>query len=126
MFGVSPLGPVPEVDADSPAQPTTAPIGIKVVCLIGTLSTLIAVHGLLPGLTAGGMAGLLSTGVLLLAGVQLAGFVGLWRLRFWGWAIVIGGFLLGGLLSLFLMNLIGVLVQWGLAYYVYRANEYYL
>lgn len=80
----------------------SAPLGIKLVCLVGAVSVLLSLLAgaafLGSGSVLGGFAGLL---VLALAFVQAGVLWGLWTVKKWAWGAAVVFYSLGVLLAFF-------------------------
>lgn len=125
MANISPLGPTRHY-SDVSSSSKTSPIGIKLLCIVGVLSSLQIVFNTVSILDSGGLQTIVGGVLLLGAVVQIIGFYGLWTLRFWGWVIVLVSFLLGVVISVVTINGLGAIIQSLLAYYVYSKHEHYL
>lgn len=109
-----------------PAREKRTPIGIKFLCIIGGLSTLLITYSLLATLGDGLWDVVVAGFVVTVAVVQLLGFYGLWILQFWGWAIVLSSYVLAVVIAVVFVDVRGILAGAIFAYYVYSKHEFYV
>jgi len=108
---------------DPPPQRETAPLGIKIYCLVagfvGVL-TLIQVLALVgsPASTLGILLSALAVAYLVL-------LWGLWTLRSWAWLLAMVNFALSGLISVSQRDFGGIVIALLLASYLITKVEYY-
>jgi len=103
----------------------TAPLGIKLICVLQLFFDLLILLVALAGVGAGGPAGAIATVLLALVAVDFAAVYGLWTLKSWGWvlAVVLGSvFLFADLVQVNVVSLlVGLLI---LGYIVSKRRLY--
>ena len=101
----------------------TAPLGIKVICVLGAIGGVINLLGNLPALASPAFPFALIA--LLIVIGKLAVLYGLWNLESWAWtwALIIYG--LAAVASLFGLNIIGLLINVVVFVYILSKAEYY-
>lgn len=108
---------------------TRTPFGIKVVCGVGVLQSLLGgLVGLLM-LAAGGLYAVFGLVALVFSGAQILGLVGLWGMESWGWWLTVVLYALstvGSLLQVAGGNgfaILGLLLNAGILAYVASQRE---
>lgn len=113
------------------ATRTSAPAGIKVICVLATLGALLGLLGGLGLMALGGIGVVVGPLVLVLSFAQLAAVYGLWTLQSWGWTLAVVLYALDVLLDLFQVilgdwsALFGVFVSALILAYVYSKRDHY-
>ncbi|WP_121820787.1 hypothetical protein [Halostella salina] len=118
----------PTTPSTSPASRPdrdSAPLGIKIICVIGFLGALFALLAAFRLLGVGGAAGSLGLVFLFLSLGQFVVYAGLWTLAGWAWkwALILEG--LGIVLDLYELNAVGLLVGLVVFGYVFSKGDLY-
>jgi len=113
------------------ATRTSAPTGIKVICVLATLGALLGLLGGLGMMALGGIGVVLGPLVLLLSFAQLAAVYGLWTLQSWGWTLAVVLYALDVVLDALQVALgdygalFGLFVSALILAYVYSKRDHY-
>lgn len=102
----------------------SAPLGIKIICLLSGISVPIALIPAFKLIDLGGTIAIGGLALLILIFASLGIYVGLWRLNAWAWKAFLIFQLLGVLLQLGTGDLLGVIV--GCLFFVYVGSKGYL
>ncbi|MFB6120441.1 MAG: hypothetical protein ABEJ68_04920 [Halobacteriaceae archaeon] len=111
-----------ESDGDGP----TAPLGIKLICV---LSVFLDLFALLVGLAAvggGGPESVIGLVLLVIVAVDLTAVYGLWTVKSWGWVLAVAMRTLSLLAALVQGELVGFLVGLLILGYVVSKYDLYL
>lgn len=115
------------------ATRTSAPAGIKVICVLATLGAGLGLLGGFAVLALGGVGVVLGPLVIALSFAQLAAVYGLWTLQSWGWTLAIALYSLDVLLDAapFVLgdggvaDVFGLLLSALILAYVYSKRDHY-
>lgn len=105
--------------------PSTAPLGVKLICMLGVISASLTVLLAVPIALAGAPFVGIGMLFLFLGLVQFVVLYGLWTLQPWGWlwAMVLFGF--GALMDVVQGNAVGLVVSVILLAYLYTKKGVY-
>jgi hypothetical protein len=113
------------------ARTTTAPLGIKIICVLAVIGSVLGIFGGLAAMSYGGIASVLGTVSVVVSLLYLPIVVGLWNLSAWAWTayLVLGG--IGLVMEVFTLLLgdvsaiLGILIQGAILLYVYSKRSLY-
>lgn len=109
----------------SRARRSSAPLGIKLVCVLGAVGAVVGLFGGLVGLGAGGAAFVIGTFAIGLSAAQLVVVWGLWTLQSWAWTLALLFFGFDLLVDLVGGNVLGALVAGVILVYVFSQGHRY-
>lgn len=110
---------------------TSAPLGIKIICLLGAIGVVLGILGGLGMMALGDVGILLGPIVVVLSLVQAVTIYGLWTLQSWGWTLAmvvygldflldVANLLMGSLGAIFGLALSGLILA-----YIYSKRDHY-
>ena len=106
--------------------PTSAPLGVKLICLVGAIAASLTVLLSVPIAVGGGPPAVeLGIVVLFLGLVQFYVLYGLWTVQPWSWmwGMILFGF--GALMDVFQANAIGLVVNVIFLAYLFTKRDVY-
>lgn len=113
------------------ATRTSAPLGIKVICVLGTLGAGLGLVGGFGLMALGGAGVVLGPVVLVLSLAQLAAVFGLWTLQSWGWTLAMVLYGLDAVIDLVglvlgdLGSILGLFIAVVILGYIYSKRDHY-
>lgn len=103
----------------------SAPLGVKIVCVLGVIASFVTFFVSLELMTAGEPFAALGVLFILLTIGYLIVLYGLWTLRPWSWRWGLIAFAVNAILSLVQGNLVGFVVAVAIALYLTTKREHY-
>ena len=104
---------------------TSAPLGIKIICVLGAIVTIFTFFISFRIMTAGGPFVSLGLLFVFLGLAYLVVLYGLWTLQPWGWTWAMIVFIFGAIMDLVQVQILGLLISLVIIGYVYSKKELY-
>jgi hypothetical protein len=109
----------------TPSRSQTAPLGIKALCVLSGMMSVIAAGLSFAIAGQGGAFVLLGLLVLVLSVAQVVVLIGLWTLQSWAWSWALVLYGLNVLLRFFQSDLLGAAISFVIIGYLVSKEEYY-
>ena len=104
---------------------TSAPLGIKIICVLGAIVTIFTFFISFRIMAAGGPFVSLGLLFVFLGLAYLVVLYGLWTLQPWGWTWAMIVFIFGAIMDLVQVQILGLLISLVIIGYVYSKKELY-
>ena len=103
----------------------SAPLGIKLICILGVIAAILTLFVSFRLLGTGGPLASLGLLFIVLTFAYLVVIYGLWTVQPWGWTwgMLVFGF--GALMDLFQLDIIGLLISIVIIGYLFSKKDYY-
>ncbi|AFZ74413.1 hypothetical protein [Natronobacterium gregoryi] len=102
-----------------------APLGVKIICVLGVLASILTLFVSLQIMTSGGQFAGLGLLFLALTGAYLVVIYGLWTVQPWGWTWGMIVFVFGAVMDLFQGEVLSLLISLVIIAYLYSKRDYY-
>ena len=103
----------------------SAPIGIKIICILGAIVSVFTFFISLRIFAAGGPFVSLGLLFMFLTVAYVVVLYGLWTVQSWGWTWGMIIFIFGIIMNLFELDIIGILIGVVIVGYLYSKREFY-
>ena len=103
----------------------SAPLGVKIICILGVIVSIFTFFMSLRIFAAGGPFVSLGLLFIFLTFAYLVVLYGLWTVQSWGWTWGMIVFVFGAITNLFELNIVGLIFSFVIIGYLYSKRGYY-